>query len=74
MATTGTAGEFEVEGRRLAVRNLDRVVFPHAGTTKGQLLYCYIRIAEAIAGAADAPAAAVRDLTAARRAREDRSP
>src|SRR3954447_17114904 len=29
--------ELEVDGRRLAIRNLDRVVFPRAGITKGRL-------------------------------------
>ena len=40
--------ELTVDGRRLAIRNLDRVVFPRAGTTKGELLDYYVRIADAI--------------------------
>src|SRR3954466_7667137 len=35
----------EVGGRRLAIRNLGRVVFPRAGTTKGELLDYYVRVA-----------------------------
>src|SRR3954465_5140530 len=38
------AGELEVDGRRLAIRNLDRVVFPRAAVTKGQLLDYYVRV------------------------------
>src|SRR3954462_3653718 len=37
--------EFAVEGRRLAIGNLDRVIFPRAGTTKAQLLDYYTRAA-----------------------------
>jgi bifunctional non-homologous end joining protein LigD len=40
------AGELEVGGRRLAIRNLDRLVFPRAGTTKAQLLDFYVRIGD----------------------------
>jgi bifunctional non-homologous end joining protein LigD len=40
--------ELEVDGRRLAIRNLDRVVFPRAGITKGRLLDYYVRVAGAI--------------------------
>lgn len=39
-------GELEVAGRRLAIRNLDRVGFPVAGTTKGELLDYYVRVAD----------------------------
>jgi bifunctional non-homologous end joining protein LigD len=38
--------ELEVDGRRLAIRNLDRVVFPRAGITKGRLLDYYVRVAD----------------------------
>jgi bifunctional non-homologous end joining protein LigD len=41
-------GEFDVGGRRLRIRNLDRVVFPRAGTTKVHLLDYYVRIADAM--------------------------
>ena len=36
----------EIDGRRLSIRNLDRVVFPATGTTKAALLDYYVRIAE----------------------------
>ncbi len=45
-ASTLAVGEITVGGRRLAIRNLDRVVFPRAGTTKAQLLDYYVRIAD----------------------------
>jgi len=35
----------ELDGRRLPVRHLDRVVFPRAGTTKAELLDYYVRVA-----------------------------
>jgi bifunctional non-homologous end joining protein LigD len=35
----------EVEGRRIALRNLDKVFFPDAGFTKGDVLDYYVRIA-----------------------------
>jgi bifunctional non-homologous end joining protein LigD len=34
-----------VEGRELNIANLDRVVFPRAGTRKGDLLQYYVRVA-----------------------------
>src|SRR3954454_7674807 len=40
--------EIDVGGRRLAIGHLDRVVFPQAGTTKGELLDYYVRIADAM--------------------------
>ena len=47
--TPGVAsGQLDVAGRRLNIRNLDRVVFPQAGTTKGELLDYYIRISDAM--------------------------
>src|SRR3954451_4339300 len=36
----------QVEGRELPIRNLERVIFPAAGTTKGELLDYYVRVAE----------------------------
>ena len=41
MATTRTT----IEGRELAVSNLDKVLFPETGFTKGQLIDYYVRIA-----------------------------
>jgi bifunctional non-homologous end joining protein LigD len=38
----------EVGGRRLDIRHLDRVVFPHTGTTKGELLDYYVRVGDAM--------------------------
>src|SRR5829696_9712819 len=43
---TGAAGELEIGGRRLAIRNLDRVVFPSCGITKAQVLDYYVRVAD----------------------------
>jgi bifunctional non-homologous end joining protein LigD len=40
------ARELEVSGRHLAIRNLDRIVFPRTGTTKGELLAYYVSIGE----------------------------
>src|ERR687885_2305005 len=40
--------DVHVGGRRLAIRNLDRVVFPRTGTTKGQVLDYYVRVADAL--------------------------
>src|SRR3954451_19067995 len=39
------AVDFAVEGRRLAIGNLERVIYPRAGTTKAQLLDYYARVA-----------------------------
>jgi bifunctional non-homologous end joining protein LigD len=38
----------DVGGRRLAIRNLDRVLYPRSGTTKAELLDYYVRIADAM--------------------------
>ena len=46
--TSREAPELLVGGRRLAIRNLDRVVFPRTGTRKGELLDYYARVAETI--------------------------
>jgi bifunctional non-homologous end joining protein LigD len=40
--------ELDVGGRRLAIGNLDRVVFPRTGTTKGEVLDYYVRVADAM--------------------------
>jgi bifunctional non-homologous end joining protein LigD len=37
--------QLEVEGRKLAVSNLDKVLYPKAGFTKGDLIHYYIQIA-----------------------------
>ncbi|PRH80875.1 ATP-dependent DNA ligase [Streptomyces solincola] len=36
----------EVEGRRLALSNLDKVIHPATGTTKGELLHYYATVAD----------------------------
>jgi len=38
----------DVAGRQLTIRHLDRVVFPHTGKTKGELLDYYVRVADAM--------------------------
>jgi bifunctional non-homologous end joining protein LigD len=38
--------EVDVGGRRLAIGHLDRVVFPATGTTKGEVLDYYVRVAD----------------------------
>src|SRR5215210_4057072 len=43
-----TTRQVEVGGRRLAIGNLERVVFPQAGTTKAELLDYYVRVADAL--------------------------
>jgi bifunctional non-homologous end joining protein LigD len=48
MSATQAAGEFDVEGRRLRITSLDRVIFPQTGTTKADLLAYYIGIAPAL--------------------------
>lgn len=40
--------EVDVGARRLRIANLDRVVFPCTGTTKGEVLDCYVRVAGAL--------------------------
>jgi bifunctional non-homologous end joining protein LigD len=37
--------EIEVEGKKLAVSNLEKVLYPEVGFTKGQVIDYYIRIA-----------------------------
>jgi len=40
----------EVEGRRIALRNLDKVIHPATGTTKGELLHYLASAADALLG------------------------
>ena len=47
-ASMPSTGQFDVAGRRLTIRNLDRVVFPRAGTTKADILAYYMRVADTI--------------------------
>jgi bifunctional non-homologous end joining protein LigD len=47
----------EVEGRRIVLRNLDKVLYPSSGTTKGEVLAYYAAVAPALLGQlADRPA------------------
>src|SRR3954453_8691168 len=48
MARPAAPVEPDVGVRRLAIRPLDRVVFPRTGTTKGELLDYYVRVADAM--------------------------
>jgi len=40
--------EVEIEGRRLSLSNLDKVLFPAVGFTKGQVIDYYTRVAPAV--------------------------
>jgi bifunctional non-homologous end joining protein LigD len=42
----GTKTTLEIEGRKVDVSNLDKVFYPKAGFTKGQVIDYYIRISE----------------------------
>jgi bifunctional non-homologous end joining protein LigD len=48
MTSRAPADELTVGGRRLAIRHLDRVVFPASGTTKADLLDYYVRVSDAM--------------------------
>jgi bifunctional non-homologous end joining protein LigD len=43
-----TRVEVEVEGRRLSLSNLDKVLYPRSGFTKGQVIDYYTRVAPAV--------------------------
>ena len=45
MAASGAAIETEVDGRRLKLSNLDKVLYPEVGFTKGEVIDYYARIA-----------------------------
>ena len=45
--------ELIVEGKKLAVSNLDKVLYPKAGFTKGQVIDYYIRIAPVLLAASE---------------------
>jgi bifunctional non-homologous end joining protein LigD len=38
----------EIDGRRLSIRHLERVVFPRTGTTKAEVLAYYVRVSDAM--------------------------
>ncbi len=46
--TSGTATHVEVDGRRLRLTNLDKVLYPATGFTKGQVIDYYTRVAPAL--------------------------
>jgi bifunctional non-homologous end joining protein LigD len=45
---TARAVELEVEGRRIPVRNLDKVLYPEAGFTKRDVIDYYVRVSPAL--------------------------
>lgn len=45
---SGTQQVVEVDGRRLVLRNLDKVLYPATGTTKGEMLAYYAAVAPAL--------------------------
>ncbi|MEA2290932.1 MAG: bifunctional non-ous end joining protein LigD, partial [Solirubrobacteraceae bacterium] len=45
-AFAAPGGEVEIGGRRLVIRNLDRVLYPQTGTTKAHLLDYYVRVGD----------------------------
>src|SRR5262249_53669090 len=45
---TGARSTVEVEGREIRLSNLDKVLYPATGFTKGQLIDYYVRVAPAI--------------------------
>ena len=48
MATKSAKSTVEVEGRRLVVSNLDKVLYPETGFTKGEVIDYYARVADAL--------------------------
>src|SRR4051812_14946105 len=48
MAEERTEHSVEVEGRRLKVSNLDKVLYPEAGFTKAEVIDYYVRVAAAM--------------------------
>ena len=48
MSPSSTSVEVEVEGRQLKLSNFDKVLYPHAGFTKGQVIDYYTRVAPAL--------------------------
>lgn len=48
MSRAGTPTRVTIGGRELSVSNLDKVLYPESGFTKGQLIDYYVRIADAM--------------------------
>jgi bifunctional non-homologous end joining protein LigD len=46
MAAAASSTRTTIDGRELSVSNLDKVLFPQCGFTKGQLIDYYVRVAE----------------------------
>jgi bifunctional non-homologous end joining protein LigD len=46
VAAAGSSTRTVIDGRELSVSNLDKVLFPHVGFTKGQLIDYYVRVAD----------------------------
>ena len=45
MSPAGERTQVDVEGRTLTISNLDKVLFPRTGTTKGEVLHYYAQVA-----------------------------
>jgi DNA primase len=60
------AVEVKVEGRRIAMRNLDKVFYPEAGFTKGDVVDYYVRIAPVLSLRQRLPDATAVDRAPAR--------
>jgi len=48
MKSVATGTDVEIDGRRLTLSNLDKVLYPDAGFTKAQVIDYYVRIAPAL--------------------------
>jgi bifunctional non-homologous end joining protein LigD len=48
MATKSAKSTVEVEGRRLVLSNLDKVLYPETGFTKGEVIDYYARVADVL--------------------------
>ena len=46
--TDASKNELVIEGKRLPVSNLDKILYPKAGFTKGQVIDYYIRISSVL--------------------------
>ena len=59
--------EVEIDGRRLSLSNLDKVLYPEAGFTKGHVIDYYTRVAPVLLAAPARPAADAQALPERRR-------
>jgi len=61
MSPKGQSGQVAIEGRRLRLSNLDKVLYPQAGFTKAQIVDYYARVGEVmVPHLADRPVTLVR--------------